>query len=139
MTDATKSLETLAAEIASLGDNIKSLKESGADGATIKAQVDLLLSAKRQYADQNNGIGVDGQPFVEKMTKAQKKAAAKGEGGGPAKPVSHVLTLYNATTSFGVIQKSTFWRPPMLTCVLLLPSPLHSYPHRWPTPIPRVP
>lgn len=96
-------LSNLALEITSLGDAIKTMKSEGADGAAIKVNVDLLLQAKRDYAAKNNGVGVDGQPFVEKMTKAQKKAAAAaqkaaqgggegdaagaGAGAGPAKPV----------------------------------------------------
>ena len=101
-TNDNEELSKLALEITSLGDAIKTLKSEGADGAAIKVKVDLLLQAKRDYAAKNNGIGVDGQPFVEKMTKAQKKAAAAaqkaaqggegdaaaaGPGPGPAKPV----------------------------------------------------
>lgn len=92
-------LEGLSVEISQLGESIKTLKSSNADAAVIKEKVDLLLAAKRSYAEKNNGIGVDGKPFVEKMTKSQKKAAAAAQkaqgdgetqGAGPTKPVCTV-------------------------------------------------
>ena len=79
-------LEQLAAAIAEHGNTVKTLKaadQSAADPAAIKAAVDQLLAAKRAYAAANNGIGVDGKPYVEGGKKAQKKAAP----GGRAKPV----------------------------------------------------
>lgn len=100
----TPDLEALAAEITALGNRVKDLKTKGdaADEATVKTAVERLLEAKRTYAAHNDGMGPDGQPFVEKMTKAQKKAAAAAaaaaHGGtgqqqqqGPAKPVSAVV------------------------------------------------
>lgn len=98
-------LEKLAAEITAAADEVTKLKGAGADADAdaIKAAVDKLLACKQSYADQNNGLLPDGKPFVAKMTKAQKKAAAKAakeaaDGGnaaaevaepapGPAKPV----------------------------------------------------
>ena len=77
-------LEQLAAAITEHGNTVKTLKaDESADPAAIKAAVDQLLAAKRAYAAANNGIGVDGKPYVEGGKKAQKKAAP----GGPAKPV----------------------------------------------------
>jgi hypothetical protein len=91
MTDAVD-LDKLKAEIDAIGEKIKSLKaatgEVDKDG--IAAAVASLVAAKKIFADNNNGIGVDGKPFEEPLTKAQKKAKAKAEAGtapGPAKPV----------------------------------------------------
>merc|ERR1719287_272875 len=68
-------LDELRARIASLGDSI------------------TLLKAKRTFATNNGGVGVDGKPWEEPMTKSQKKklekekkaaaaAATAGGGGG---------------------------------------------------------
>lgn len=71
-------LVALEQEIAQLGETLKSLKAAASgdiDKAAIAAAVAALLAAKKQYAENNNGIGVDGLAFAE--TKAQKKKAAK--------------------------------------------------------------
>ena len=51
-----------------------------------EVQVHVPPTQKKQlFADNNNGIGVDGKPFKANMTKAEKKkqnAAANGGGGG---------------------------------------------------------
>ena len=91
MTDAVD-LDKLKAEIDAIGERIKSLKSATGevDKDGIAAAVASLVAAKKTYADNNNGIGVDGKPFEEPLTKAQKKAKAKAEAGaapGPAKPV----------------------------------------------------
>lgn len=89
-------LEKLKAEIAEIGDKIKDLKSAAeVDKAAVGAAVADLLAKKKLYADNNDGIGVDGKKYEEPMTKAQKKAKAKAEkgGGGPAKPVSASLEL----------------------------------------------
>jgi hypothetical protein len=91
MTDAVD-LDKLKAEIDAIGEKIKSLKSATGevDKDGIAAAVASLVAAKKTYADNNNGIGVDGKPFEEPLTKAQKKAKAKAEAGaapGPAKPV----------------------------------------------------
>ena len=118
MTDTAtnKTLEELAADITSCGNAVKELKSSGdADPAAIKSAVDALLAAKRAYAAQNGGIGVDGKPFVEgKQTKAQKKAAAaaaKGDSAGPAKPVSRKKgKLVSRLTHVSQISHVCCWR-----------------------------
>jgi hypothetical protein len=86
----TINLETLAAEIGTLADKIKTLKSEGADATSIKACVDALLAAKQLYAENNGGIGVDGIPYEPPLTKAQKKAKAKAEkdGAGKLPPVA---------------------------------------------------
>jgi chromosome segregation ATPase len=87
---ATVDLEKLKEEITSLGDKIRELKASGAD---VGATVTELNAAKKNYADNNNGIGADGKPFEAPMSKAEKKAKAKAEKDaaastvGPAKQV----------------------------------------------------
>ena len=82
-------LEQLKEEIDALGETIKALKSaSEVDKDAVGVAVKDLLDAKKKYADNNNGIGVDGKPYEEPMTKAQKKAKAKAEKeAGPAKPV----------------------------------------------------
>ena len=88
MTDLAK----LKEKVDSLSEQIKTLKAAGGDGnkEAIGAAVASLLAAKKEYADNNNGIGVDGKPYEEPLTKAQKKAKAKAEkaaSAGPAKEV----------------------------------------------------
>lgn len=79
-------LAKLENEINALGEQIKSLKTSGGDSnkEAIAAAVKDLLAAKKLYAESNNGIGVDGKPFEEPLTKAQQKAKAKAEKGKQA-------------------------------------------------------
>ena len=89
-------LDELRTRIASLGESIKLLKSSSGDPDkdAIATAVASLLDAKRTYAKNNNGIGVDGKPWEEPMTKQQKKklekekkaaaAAAAAGGGGDA-------------------------------------------------------
>lgn len=73
-------LGQLQQEIAALGEKIKSLKESDpTDKDAVAIAVASLLEAKKTYADNNNGIGFDGQPYEEPLTKAQKKAKTKAE------------------------------------------------------------
>ena len=72
-------LETLAAEINTLAESVKTLKTAGATGDEVKAAVDGLLAAKQQYADNNGGLGTDGLTYVPPMTNAQKKAKAKAD------------------------------------------------------------
>jgi hypothetical protein len=86
-------LEKLKEEVTACGEKVKTLKTEGADKVAIGAAVAALLASKKAYAAANNGIGVDGEPFEEPLTKAQKKAKAKAEKGGvagPAKPVSYI-------------------------------------------------
>lgn len=72
-------LEKLKAEIAVLGEKIKELKSSEGDKDAIDVAVKELLAAKKLYADNNDGIGVDGKPYTEHLSKAQKKAKEKAE------------------------------------------------------------
>lgn len=90
MTEAVD-LDKLKAAIEAIGEKIKALKATTGevDKVAIAAAVNDLVMAKKAFGDNNNGIGVDGKPIEEILTKAQKKAKAKaGEGtAGPAKPV----------------------------------------------------
>jgi hypothetical protein len=72
-------LEELKQEIETLGETIKSLKASGGEEnkEAIATAVASLLVAKKTYAEHNHGLGVDGLPYQEPLTKAQKKALAK--------------------------------------------------------------
>src|SRR6056300_1215130 len=85
-------LNELQARISALGESIKLLKSSSEnpDKDAISTAVTALLDAKRTYAKNNGGVGVDGKPWEEPMTKSQKKKAekekkaalAKASGGG---------------------------------------------------------
>ena len=72
-------LQQLKEDIEALGEKVKELKSSGADKESIGSAVAQLLEKKKAYADGNNGIGVDGKPYEEPLTNAQKKAKAKAE------------------------------------------------------------
>lgn len=86
----TVNLDALKQQVEALADTVKELKEADpVDKDAIGATVKELLAAKQQYADNNNGIGVDGKQFEPPLTKAEKKAKAKAEkAAGPAKQVS---------------------------------------------------
>ena len=88
-------LEALKAEITTLGDKIRTLKTaSEVDKNAIGATVAALNEAKEKYADNNNGIGVDGKPYEAPMSKADKKAKDKADKQpGPAKPVSSKVLI----------------------------------------------
>ena len=66
-------LEQLKAEITAIGEKIRTLKANSGSPEEIKAAVDSLLVAKQAYADNNNGIGVDGKPFGQKKEKKKEK------------------------------------------------------------------
>jgi hypothetical protein len=77
-------LAQLQQEIASLGEQIKTLKSaSPVDKDAVSTAVQQLLEAKQLYADNNNGIGVDGKPFEagKKGDKKKDKAAAPAASG----------------------------------------------------------
>jgi len=104
-------LTELASRISSLGENIKLLKSSSEqpDADAISAAVAALLDAKRLYAHNNGGVGVDGKPWEEPLTKSQKKklekekkaAAAEAEAEaapGTANEGEHGVTLHSLET-----------------------------------------
>lgn len=71
-------LTELASRITQLGETIKSLKSSSEpDKDEIARAVTSLLDAKRTYAKNNGGIGVDGKKWEEPMSKSEKKKAEK--------------------------------------------------------------
>ncbi len=72
-------LAELASRISTLGESIKLLKSSDqqSDANDIASAVAALLDAKRTYALNNGGIGVDGKPWEEPLTKSQKKKLEK--------------------------------------------------------------
>lgn len=73
-------LEKLKVEISEAGETVKALKSAGeVDKDAVGKAVADLLALKKKYADANNGIGVDGKPYEEPLTKAQKKAKEKAE------------------------------------------------------------
>jgi len=67
-------LKALKAEVDTHAASIVSLKSASAAPADIKAAVSLLLSAKKAYAESNNGIGVDGKPFDDGKKKKKEKS-----------------------------------------------------------------
>ena len=94
-------LESIASEIAALGEKVKTFKaaDADADADSIKACVDAVLAAKQTYADNNGGIGVDGQPYEPPLTKAQKKAKAKAEKEAQAAAAKKAAAAAAADTS----------------------------------------
>ena len=70
-------LEALKVTIHNLGESVKELKAANADKKELDDAVQALLTAKQEYAQNNNGIGVDGKLFQEPLSKAEKKAQAK--------------------------------------------------------------
>jgi hypothetical protein len=71
-------LDSLRTRITDLGETIKSLKSSSEpDKDAIATAVADLLDAKRTFAANNGGIGVDGNPWEEPMSKKDKKKAEK--------------------------------------------------------------
>jgi hypothetical protein len=76
----TVNLEELRGQTTALADKINNLKKANPiDKDAIAATVKELLDAKRSFAENNNGIGVDGKPWEEPMSKAEKKKKAKAE------------------------------------------------------------
>jgi len=71
-------LADLASRITALGDSIKTLKSSSEpDKVEISNAVAALMDAKRTYAKNNGGIGIDGNKWEEPMSKSEKKKAEK--------------------------------------------------------------
>ena len=68
------SLDTLKAEIDTVGNQIRELKSSGGDVGSLVARLNEL---KKEYADNNGGIGVDGKPYQAPLSKAEKKKLEK--------------------------------------------------------------
>ena len=67
-------LPALAAQIAAAADQVKALKTNGGSKDDITAAVNQLLQLKQQYADNNNGLGVDGQPYQPPLSNKEKIA-----------------------------------------------------------------
>lgn len=71
-------LDALRTRITTLGETIKTLKSSSEpDKDAIATAVAELLDAKRSFANNNGGIGVDGNKWEEPMSKKDKKKAEK--------------------------------------------------------------
>jgi hypothetical protein len=74
----TVDLDALRTRITDLGETIKILKSSSEpDKDAIASAVAELLDAKRSFANNNGGIGVDGNKWEEPMSKKDKKKAEK--------------------------------------------------------------
>ena len=73
-------LEELKAKADTLAQKVIDLKKADpVDKDAIGATVKELLEAKRTYAQNNNGIGVDGKPWEEPLSKAEKKKRDKAK------------------------------------------------------------
>jgi len=71
-------LEEQKEKVDSLAQKIVDLKKADpVDKDAIGATVKELLDAKRTYAEHNKGIGVDGKPWEEPMSKSDKKKKEK--------------------------------------------------------------
>jgi hypothetical protein len=91
-------LEELKDEISALGNAIKSLKGSPSDENkdAINTAVVSLLAAKKLYAENNNGVGVDGLPYVDPTTskgKNKSKGASNMAPDGSTTPSSQQVRL----------------------------------------------
>ncbi|KAG7337166.1 glutaredoxin 3 [Nitzschia inconspicua] len=81
-------LDSLKAEIDSIGNQIKQAKSDKSDKSVIDPLVKQLLAKKQEYADNNNGVGVDGKPFgaVSSATSSKKKDPAKAQASQEVNP-----------------------------------------------------
>jgi len=126
-TMASELLEPLAQEIAALGEQIKALKASDpVDKAAVGAAVASLLAAKKNYAEHNNGIGVDGKPYEEPQSKkAQKKQAGKEAGSAKQVCSSRRLVdgMYFVTTCFMIYSSCGLANPALAAPCRLTDTP----------------
>jgi hypothetical protein len=136
-------LEQLKEDAEALGEKVKKLKEDGADAEAIKAAVADLLAVKKRYAENNNGIGVDGKPYDEPMTKAQKKAkerAEKQKEAVDANPVSDndftKLEFEEHTSAYYPLDQ-TKYRKPTPVPKMLKRRPIKRLPRRPPNRFPK--
>ncbi len=80
-------LVALQTEIESIGTQIRELKSSG--GGDVGALVAQLNTLKKQYADNNGGMGVDGKPYQPpSLSKAEKKKLEKEQKAAAAAAVT---------------------------------------------------
>jgi len=75
-------LEALKSEIECVGNQIRDLKAGGS--GDVGALVGKLNGLKKDYADNNGGIGVDGKPYQVPLSKAEKKKLEKEKKAAPA-------------------------------------------------------
>jgi hypothetical protein len=92
---AALTLDVWSTKVEACAEQVKTLKTTdGVEKEAVGAAVTALLDAKRSYAKLNKGIGIDGKPFEEPMSKADKKKQKKqGTPAGPAKEVRPSRTL----------------------------------------------
>jgi hypothetical protein len=86
---AVLTLDDWRTKVEACAEQVKTLKTTdGVEKEAVGAAVTALLDAKRSFAKLNKGIGIDGKPFEEPMSKADKKKQKKqGTPAGPAKEV----------------------------------------------------
>ena len=98
-------LEELSKDITAAGEKVKELKTSKADKAAIDAAVKVLLEKKQLYADNNNGIGVDGKPFGGSGGK-KKKGGGGGGGNQQQQQVCFIFVRYLGSSYY---LRPCFW------------------------------
>lgn len=93
---SSDNLDELRSNVEIIAAKIVNLKQADpVDKDAIGAAVKDLLDAKRKFAESNGGIGVDGKPFEEPLSKADKKKAEKKKveetgDSGSNKQVGHI-------------------------------------------------
>jgi len=92
-------LESLNEKVTKCGEIVLNLKEkSPNEKDAIAAAVKELLASKKEYADNNDGIGVDGKPYQPPMTKAERKAKDRAEKAAKAAAASGPKTEDNSNS-----------------------------------------
>ena len=86
-------LEELRTKVSVLGERVKDLKASGSASAdAISVAVAELLDAKKLFAENNNGVGVDGKPVSDGKKSKSKGASAVEAGANSSEVRIHLLT-----------------------------------------------
>ena len=74
----TPTLEDISTQITNLAEQIRTIKQSSTpDKEALKSHITQLQTLKKDYASLNNGIGIDGLPFVEPLSKSEKNKKEK--------------------------------------------------------------
>mmetsp|Transcript_16524 Transcript_16524/g.18349 ORF Transcript_16524/g.18349 Transcript_16524/m.18349 type:complete len:923 (+) Transcript_16524:60-2828(+) len=80
MTAINNNIESLREKVTKCAETVSNLKKNSPDEkSAIAIAVKEMLAAKKEFADNNDGIGVEGKPYQAPMSKAEKKAKEKAE------------------------------------------------------------
>lgn len=115
-------LQALQVQISDIGNQIREVKasEGGGDATKISELVAQLNTLKKEYADNNNGIGVDGKPWGG--SKSEKKKDASTPVGGNAKQVRRLSRGCGVAHSTSRKICSMYWTLSSITTVSLFPG-----------------